>query len=94
MKINIKDKLEEKNMTRYELAKRIGVTYPTIDGMYKGTSNSIKLDILESICKELDCLPTDILIFDDKNFEEGIYKRLINSVYLYHKIEKIKSDTE
>ena len=94
MKINIKDKLDEKNISRYELAKRIGVTYPTIDGMYTGTSNSIKLDILESICKELDCLPTDILIFDDKNFEEDISKRLINSVYLHHKIKKIKSDTE
>lgn len=94
MKINIKDKLEEKNMTRYELAKRIGVTYPTIDNIYKGTSTSIKFDILESICKELDCLPTDILVFDDKNFEKDIYKRLIDHVYLFHKIEKIKSDTE
>ena len=94
MKINIKDKLDEKNITRYELAKRIGVTYPTIDSMYKGTSNSIKLDILESICKELDCLPTDILIFDDKNFEKDMYKRLIDYVYLYHKIEKSKSDTK
>ena len=36
MKLNIKKKLEENNMSRYELAKRIGVTYPTIDNIYKG----------------------------------------------------------
>ena len=28
-------------MTRYELAKRIGVTYPTIDNIYKGTSTKV-----------------------------------------------------
>ena len=65
MKLNIKKKLEENNMSRYELAKRIGVTYPTIDNIYKGKSTSIKLEILESICKELNCNPNDILESDD-----------------------------
>ena len=52
-------------MSRYELAKRINVTYPTIDNIYKGTSTSIKFEILESICKELDCTPNDIISSDD-----------------------------
>ena len=67
MKISIQKKLEEKGISRYELANRIGVTYPTIDKIYKQKSESIKFDILESICKELDCSPSDILIIDDKN---------------------------
>lgn len=61
MKLSIKNKLEENNMTRYELAKKIGVTYPTIDKIYKGDSTSIKLEILASICRELHCTPNDIL---------------------------------
>lgn len=65
MKISIQNKLKEKNMTRYELAKHIGVTYPTINNIYKGTSTSIKFEILESICKELECSPIDILVSDD-----------------------------
>lgn len=65
MKIDIKQKLKEKNMTRYELAKRIGVTYPTIDNIYKGTSTSIKFEILEAICNELCCSPNDILILNE-----------------------------
>ena len=65
MKINIKHKLDEKSMSRYELAKRIGVTYPTIDNIYKGTSTSIKFNILEGICKELNCTPNDILIMGE-----------------------------
>ena len=61
MRINIKDKMNEKGISRYELAKRIGVTYPTITSIYNGESTSIKFEILEGICKELDCQPGDLL---------------------------------
>ena len=67
MKLSIKKKLQEKGITRYELAKRIGVTYPTITAIYNGESTSIKLEILEAICRELDCTPLDILIPEDTN---------------------------
>lgn len=77
MKISIQQKLKEKDMSRYELAKRIGVTYPTIDNIYKGNSTSIKLDILEAICKELDCFLDEILIFDDTNLKERQAKYLL-----------------
>lgn len=92
MKINIKQKLEEKGISRYELAKNVGVTYPTIDNIYKGNSSSIKLEILESICKELDCFLDEILIFDDADMKEQQLKRL--AVY-YDKLNKLndKSDT-
>ena len=33
IRIDIKAKLKEHDMSRYELAKRIGVTYPTIDNI-------------------------------------------------------------
>nr|DAQ82949.1 MAG TPA: Cro/C1-type HTH DNA-binding domain protein [Caudoviricetes sp.] len=65
MKLNIKNRMEELNITRYELAQKIGVTYPTIDKIYKGESTSIKLDILEALCKELNCNPSEILVSDD-----------------------------
>ena len=66
LKLNIKKKLEEKEITRYELAKRIGVTYPTITSIYNGESTSIKLEILESLCCELNCTPNDILISNNE----------------------------
>lgn len=69
MKLSIKQKLNEKNMSRYELAKRIGVTYPTIDKIYKGESTSIKFEILQELCKVLDCTPNDILVFDKDDTE-------------------------
>lgn len=82
MKIDIKHKLEEKGISRYELAKRIGVTYPTITSIYNGESTSIKFEILEGICKELDCTPNDILISDDEQA-----KRLLVYAYKLHKMK-------
>ena len=64
MKICIKEQLQKKNMSRYELAKRIGVTYPTLDNIYKSASTSIKFETLQLICKELECTPNDILIME------------------------------
>ena len=77
MKIDIKDKLEEKGISRYELANRINVTYPTIDKIYKGKSTSIKFENLESICKELNCSLDDILIFEDNDMREKQQRRLV-----------------
>ena len=91
MKISIKDKLQEKGITRYELAKRIGVTYPTIDNIYKGTSTSIKFDILEAICKELDCSLDEILTFDDANMKDQQQKRIL--MYYNFLCKHNKSDT-
>lgn len=78
MKISIQQKLKEKNMSRYELAKRIDVTYPTIDKIYKGTSTSIKFDILEALCKELDCSIDEILIFDNNELRNKQLQRLLD----------------
>ena len=97
MKIDIKQKLEENHMTRYELAKRIGVTYPTIDNIYKGTSTSIKFEILEAICKELNCSPIDILVSDDPQMQRLlIYYSKLNDLYNKNKSKnksKNKGDT-
>ena len=94
MKINIKDKLDARGISRYELAQRIGVTYPTITSIYKGESTSVKFDILEAICKELDCSLDDILVFDDNNMREQQLKRLLIYQSQLNKLIKNKSDTQ
>ena len=74
MKFNIQPQLARLNITRYELSKRVGITYPTMDNIFKGNSTSIKLDILEAICRELECTPNDILISDDPQIQQLMNK--------------------
>ena len=73
MQINIKKLMDEKGITRYELAKRIGVTYPTITSLYNGTGTSIKLDILENLCIELKCTPNDIVVSDNPQLLQRLF---------------------
>lgn len=74
MKLNVKNRMNELGITRYELAQRMGVTYPTIDKIYKGESTSIKLDTLDSLCRELNCEPNDILLPDAVRFHSDTKK--------------------
>ncbi len=58
--------LKKRNMTRYELAKRMGTTYPTIDGYYKDRVTRYNRDIVLGMCIALDCTPGDIIrLVDD-----------------------------
>lgn len=79
MKLNIKDKLVAKNISRYELAKRIGITYPTITSIYNGDSTSIKLETLEALCRELNCTPNEIVVTDDKDIELNLELERLSS---------------
>lgn len=66
MKLSIKHIMDQKKISRYQLAHIMDVTYPTVDNMYKGKTSSIKLDTLEKLCNSLECTPNDILILDKK----------------------------
>lgn len=75
MILNIKERMEKMGITRYELAKRTGLSYPTVMKMYNGSSTAIKFENLESICKILNCSPNDILIFE-KDSPETLYNNV------------------
>lgn len=57
----MKQKLEEMNMTRYELAKRTNIKYQTIDNYYKNRVVRYDSDLLLKICTALECDVGDII---------------------------------
>jgi len=83
VRLNIKEILDKKGITRYELAKRLDVTYKTVDKMYAGDSTSIKLETLEAMCKILKCTPNDIIVSEDPE---------ISRLLLY--VDKIQRDEQ
>lgn len=64
IKLDIKPLMDNQNISRYQLAKQIDVSYPTMDSLYKGKNTSIKFEILEALCRELHCSPNDIFVSD------------------------------
>ena len=58
---NLKEVLEQKNKTRYWLAKETGVFYNTLDGYYKNSIRRYEADTILKICLALDCEPGDLI---------------------------------
>jgi putative transcriptional regulator len=57
--------LSEHGITRYELSKRTGVKYQTIDGYYKNTVVRYDSYLLNLICKALECNISDIIEYTE-----------------------------
>lgn len=64
MKITIDDVLIKRDRSRYWLAQEIGMRYHNLAKICNGKTSSINFDVLERICKALDCTPSDIIHFD------------------------------
>jgi len=57
----LKEMMDERNITRYELAKRADIHYPTIDRYYKNKTVRYDNEVLLKICLDLDCEVGDLL---------------------------------
>ncbi len=64
MKLNFKQFIDDSGLTQTQLAKKLNVSYPTINNLYNGTAKSIYFDKLEELCDLLNCTPNDVLIMD------------------------------
>jgi putative transcriptional regulator len=66
MKFKLKKLMEEKNIGVKQLAGWCGVTPLTISRIKNNKTKAIKLDIIEKICDNLTCEPSDLFNY----FEE------------------------
>jgi len=63
IRISLDKVLEERGITRYELAKRTGIQYHIIDKYYKNKVTRYDSFVLDRICTALDCRIEQLLIF-------------------------------
>lgn len=61
IRIGLDDLLRERNITRYELSKRTGIKFQTIDNYYKNKVVRYDSDILLKICKALHCTIDELI---------------------------------
>lgn len=71
--------LEKRGKSLYWLSAAAGVPYPTLWKLVKKESqSSINLGVLSRICSALDCLPGDVLIYEEDE-EDSAIKNLVRS---------------
>jgi putative transcriptional regulator len=64
MKITIDDVLNKRGKTRYWLAEEIGMRHHNLTKICNDRTSSISFDVLERICRALQCTPSDIIKID------------------------------
>lgn len=64
VRLTLKELLERKGISRYELAKRTEIQYQIIDNYYKNRVKRYDSFVLDRICDALDCTISDIVVYD------------------------------
>ena len=68
--VKLDDLLHERRMTLTELAERVGLTLANLSILKTGKAKAVRFSTLEALCRELDCQPGDILVFEDGQSNE------------------------
>jgi len=56
--------LLDRRMSLTELADRVGVTLANLSILKTGKARAIRFSTLDSLCRELNCQPGDLLVFE------------------------------
>ncbi len=67
IKLTLDRYLNENNITRYELSKKSGITFPIIDNYYKNKVVRYDSYVLDRICNALHCELCDIIEYTPDN---------------------------
>ena len=77
--IELDKMLKRKEKSLYWLSANAGVPYPTLWKLVKKErQRSINLEVLSRICSALNCLPGDILVYEEGE-EDSAIKHLVKS---------------
>jgi len=64
VRIRLDRLLLERRMSLTELADRVGVTIANLSILKTGKARAIRFSTLGALCRELDCQPGDLVVFE------------------------------
>ena len=62
--------LLDRRMSLTELSERVGVTLANLSILKTGKAKAVRFSTLEALCRELDCQPGDILVFEHEGEDD------------------------
>lgn len=64
--VTLDQMMEERGITLTELSERIGITLANLSILKTNKARAIRFSTLEALCRELDCQPADLLVYDEQ----------------------------
>ncbi len=64
IRVNLDRVLLDRRMSLTELADRVGVTIANLSILKTGKARAVRFSTLAALCRELDCQPGDLVIYE------------------------------
>jgi len=64
IRVSLDRVLLDRRMSLTELADRVGVTLANLSILKTGKARAMRFSTLDALCRELNCQPGDILVFE------------------------------
>jgi putative transcriptional regulator len=64
IRVSLDRVLLDKRMSLTELADRVGVTIANLSILKTGKARAVRFSTLAALCRELDCQPGDLLVYE------------------------------
>jgi len=71
IRVNLDRVLLERRMSLTELAGRVGITLANLSILKTGKARAVRFSTLDALCRELECQPADILVYEPDENENG-----------------------
>lgn len=71
IRVTLDRMLLDRRMSLTELCDRVGITMANLSILKTGKAKAVRFSTLEALCRELDCQPADLLVFEDEDEEEA-----------------------
>ncbi|WP_133724333.1 helix-turn-helix domain-containing protein [Oceanicaulis sp. PT4D] len=67
IRVTLDRMLLDRRMSLTELCDRVGITMANLSILKTGKAKAVRFSTLEALCRELDCQPADLLVFEDED---------------------------
>ena len=64
IRVNLDKVLIERRISLTRLAERVGITLANLSILKTGKARAIRFSTLSALCRELNCQPADILVYE------------------------------
>ena len=72
IRVHLDRVLLERRMSLTELADRVGVTIANLSILKTGKARAVRFSTLSALCRELDCQPGDLLVYEPGPDDVGL----------------------
>ncbi len=74
--------LREKNITAYALHIKSGLHQSVISKIKRNMSKALQLDVLDTLCKALDCQPGELMTCENEDATQAVNTQSVNTTQI------------